>query len=278
MNGEAPRVVLQRPFASPWPRGETQSPETSSKRTGVAEALEVRQLAEAVGHCISFETAELPDEFFPAHLSVAVIEAVFRFQSESEERSSQVAQRYCSRLGLARLRRSKFELPPVGEQETLADLIGHYDDLGVVGMANEVFEASCRLPGTTMGRAETVVQIAQALRHVGVDVLQDVQHRSVQVLDAIRSSVPGSVGSMPRLLLTYAGDDDLVVADDHVRRFVAEATGHRTVSASWAAHLVCQTAYERVLSPRYLDYRIYRYCAQHQRIAANSGASPGLGR
>ena len=273
MKGEAPRVVLQRPFASPWPRSETQSPETSSKRTGVVQALEVRQLGEAVGHCISFDAAELPDEFFPAHLSVAIIEAVFRFQPESEEQSSQVAQRYCSRLGLARMRRSKFELPPVDEQETLADLIGHYDELGVVGMANEVFEASCRLPGTAMGRAETVVQIAQALRHVGVDVLQDVQHRSVQVLAAIQSSVPGSVGSMPRLLLTYAGDDDLVVADDHVRRFVAEATGHRTVSASWAAHLVRQTAYEHVLSPRHLDYRIYRYYARRQGVATNSAAS-----
>ena len=271
MKGEVPRVVHQREFSSPRPRSEARSPWTSSKRTAVAEASEVRRLAEAVGRCILFDTAELPNEFFPAHLSVAIIEAVFRFQPESEEQSTQVAQRYCRRLGLVRMRRSKFELPPIDEQETLADLIGHYDELGEAGMTNEVFETSCRFPGTAMRRAETVVQIAQALRHIGVDVLQDMQHRSVQVLDAVRSSVLGSVGSMSRMILTYAGDDDLVVADDHVRRFVAEATGHPTVSASWAAHLVCQTAYERVLSPRHLDYRIYRYCAQRESITASSG-------
>ena len=273
MKGEVPRVVLQREPTSPLPRSEIPSPWTSIRRSGVAEASEVRKVAEAVGRCILFDAAELPNEFFPAHLSVAIIEAVFRFQPESEEQSSQVAQRYCRRFGLARMRRSKFELPPVDEQETVADLIAHYDELGEAGMTNEVFATSCRFPGTAMSRAEAVVEIAQALRHIGVDVLQDVQHRSVQVLDAVRSGVRGSVGSMSRLLVTYAGDDDLVVADDHVRRFVAEATGHRTVSASWAARVVCQTAYECVLSPRHLDYRIYRYCAQRQSTTASSGTT-----
>ena len=106
------------------------------------------------------------------------------------------------------------------------------------------------------------LHIAKALRHIGVDTLQDVQdRRPAQELEEALRSVPGMDGSMARLVLTYAGDDDFVVGDDQVRRFVAEATGQRTVSASCAVYLVSQAAYECVLSPRHLDYRIYCYGA-----------------
>ena len=261
MNGEAPRVVHQRTLASPWTRDETHSPGASITSTGAAKVAGVRQVVEAVGRCISFDAAELPEEFFPTHLSVAIIEAVFRFQPEPEESSSQITQRYCRQFGLTHRRRNMFELPPTEEQETLADLIAHFAEWGVEGMAREVFKTSYHVPGTTMCRADTVLQMARALRDIGIDVLQDVQDRPAQELEETLCSVPGTDRSMARMLLTYAGDDDFVLGDDPVRRFVAEAIGNRTVSASWAAHLVCQAAYEIVLSPRHLDYRIYRYRA-----------------
>ena len=260
MDSEARRIVNLCTPASPWPRGETHSRRTSITRTDATQASRVRQVVEAVGRNLSFDSAELPKEFFPAHLSVAIIEAVFRFQPGQEEQSSQIAKRYCGHFGLTHRRGNMFELPPVDEQETVANLIGHYDERGVKGMANEVFETSCRFPGTAMCRAESVLHIAKALRHIGVDTLQDVQDRRlVQELEEALRSVPGMDGSMARLILTYAGDDDFVVGDDQVRRFVAEATGQRTVSASCAAYLVSQAAYEFILSPRHLDYRIYCY-------------------
>ena len=251
--------VHLRTLCLPGPGGGTDSPWTSIPRAGEAEASGVRHVVEAVRRCISFDAVELPMEFFPAHLSVAIIEAVFRFQPGQEEQSSRIAMRYCRHFGLAHRRRDIFELPSVDEQETLADLIGRYDERGVEGMANEVFETLCGVSETAMRGAESVVRIAKALRHIGVDVLQDVQDRPAQELgDAVRS-VPGTDASIARLLLTCAGDDDFVVADDHVRQFVAEATGRRTVSASRAARLVRQAAYELIVSPRHLDHRIYRY-------------------
>lgn len=260
MNHEAqPDTHPRAPRLSRLRGGGRDSPRTSTTRAGEAEVSGVRQVIEAVGRCISFDAVDLPTEFFPAHLPVAIVEAVFRFQPGPEEQSSQVAMRYCRHFGLAYRRRNKFKLPSVNEQETVSDLIGRYDERGVEGMANEVFETRYGVSETAMCGAESVVRIAKALRHIGVDVLQDVQDRPAHELGEAVRSVPGTDASIARLLLTYVGDDDFVVADDHVRQFAAEATGHRTVSASWAARLVRQAAHELILSPRYLDYRIYRY-------------------
>ena len=168
MNGEAPRVSRQRTLASLWPREETHPPLTSISGARAVGVSGVRQVVEAVGRCISLDATELPEEFFPAHLSVAIVEAVFRIQLEPQAQSSQVAQRYCRRFGLTHRRRNMFELPPADEQETVADLIAHYDKWGVEGMVNEVFETSFPLPETTMCRADTVLHTAQALRNIGV--------------------------------------------------------------------------------------------------------------
>ena len=259
MNHEARHGMNPRTFCLPWSGGGAGSSRTSTTRAGEAGASGVRHVLEAVGRCISFDAVDLPTEFFPAHLSVAIVEAVFRSRPGQEEQSSRIAMRYCRHFGLTYRRRNKFELPSINEQETLADLIGRYDERGVEGMAKEVFETRCGVCETAVCRAETVVRIAQALRHVGVDVLQDMQNRPAQELGETVLGVPGTDASVARLLLTYAGDDDFVAADDHVRQFVAEATGRRTVSASRAARLVCRAAHELILSPRYLDYRIYRY-------------------
>ena len=261
MNCEGRCNVHQRARASPWQRARTYAPRPSIAVADAVEVPGVRQVVEAVGRCITFDTAELPEEFFPAHLSVAVVESVFRFEPAHEAQSSQAARRYCRHFGLAHTRRNMFDLPSVDEQETLTELIGHYDELGAERMANEVFETSCHVSETAACKVGTVVHMANALRQVGVEVLQDVQDWPAHALDEALCSVPGTDRAMARLLLTYAGDDDFVVGDDYVRRFVSEATGYHGVSASWAAHLVCQAAYEFVLSPRHLDYRIYRYLA-----------------
>ena len=61
------------------------------------------------------------------------------------------------------------------------------------------------------------------------------------------------------MLLMYTGDEDFVLGDSHVRRFVASAIGRGAVSADEAEDLVRQGAYELILSPRLLDREIWRY-------------------
>ena len=60
------------------------------------------------------------------------------------------------------------------------------------------------------------------------------------------------------MFLMYAGNDDFVRGDDYVRQFVANALGRTEVSAAKAEGLVRRSAYELVLSPRYLDDQIWR--------------------
>ena len=229
----------------------------SSEASGLA--LDIRNLLGAVSRSIPLDTIELSDEFFPAHLSVALIQAVFGSGLRYEEQPASFAERYCRHFGIARTRADRWKAPPVDEQETLEDLIRHYDELGVNGMASKVFHTRCRFPGTTIARAGYVLRVANGLRRIGVAVLQDVTARPLREIDDALRPLPGNNEDMVRLLLMYAGDDQFVWGDVHVRSFVARAIGRRTVSAVRAVKLVRRCAHELILAPRYLDYHVWRY-------------------
>ena len=64
-----------------------------------------------------------------------------------------------------------------------------------------------------------------------------------------------------RRFLMYTADDDFVRGDLPVRRFVAQALDLRAVSALRARKLVRGAAHELILSPRFLDCRIWMYGA-----------------
>ena len=222
-------------------------------------ALEIRQVMRAVSREVPLAIAHPPDEFFPAHLPVALIDAVYGSVPEGEEPPAPVAERYCRHFGLARARENRWQLPPIHDQETLRDLIEHYDDLGVGAMAARVFRVRGHFPGTGIARAEYVLRLAIDLRRVGVDVLQDLRTWRRRKMDLALRTLTGADEHIVRTLLNYAGDDDFVWGDASVRRFVAFAIGRETVSAPRAASLVRQAAYELIVSPRYLDHQIWRY-------------------
>ena len=222
-------------------------------------SLEVRQVVDALSRSIPLDTVKLTDEFFPAHLPVAVIDAVFRSRLRHGERPAPIAERYCRHFGLAYRRPDRWEPPPVDDQETLGDLIRRYDEFGMDCIATNVFQSRHRFPGAKITRAENVLRAAEALRGIGVDVLQDVpSRRPAEVDDALRP-LPGVGESTVRMLLMYTGDQDFVLGDTHLRRFVASAIGRRTVSAAQAEELVRGAAYELILSPRFLDRMLWEY-------------------
>ena len=222
-------------------------------------ASELCQVVGAVSRLIPLENTELPEEFFPAHLPVALIDAIFHSWLRHGEQPTPGAERYCRRFGVARTRSDRWKLPPADEQETLRDLIRHYDDFGVHAMTNEVFQTHRRIPGTKIRRTEGVLCAARVLRRIGVDVLQDVSPRRLSVFDNALQSLPGGGECTVRRLLMYTGGDDFVLGDSHVRRFVANAVGRRSMSAARAAALVRSAAYELVVSPRFLDREIWRF-------------------
>ena len=251
LDGE-PALVWPRPETRRSPRRKPQS------RAASATALKVRQVLDAVGRSIPLETVELPDEFFPAHLTVALVDLVFRFGLGNGEQPPPIAARYCRRFGLAQVRTDLWALPRRGEQETLGTLLRRYRECGLDRMANEVFRSRCCFPGTTVPRAAYVVRIADELGRIGIYLLQDVHAGRTRHIDEALRPVPGVDEHFVRMLLMYTGDDARVVGDDHVRSFVARAIDRSTVSAAEAVDLVRQAAYELILSPRYLDYQIWR--------------------
>ena len=165
--------------------------------------------------------------------------------------------------------------PPVDDQETLGDLIRRYDELGIDCIVTKVFQSRHRFPGTKITRAENVLRAAEALRGIGVDVLQDVPSRRPAEIDDALRPLPGVGESTVRMLLMYTGDQDFVLGDTHLRRFVASAIGRRTVSAAQAEELVRGAAYELILSPRLLDRMLWEYGVSGAGVARPPGPPAG---
>lgn len=161
--------------------------------------------------------------------------------------------RYCRQFGLAPVRPERWELPAAGEQETLGDLVRRFDQIGPETMAPEVFGTPGEPPAAGARWAEAVLRAARALRSIGVEVLQDVPSRPPEAVEATLRASRGVGPFVAGLLLMYTGGEDFVRGDVHVRRFVASATGRRTVPADRAEALVRATAHELILAPRLLD-------------------------
>ena len=227
-------------------------------------ALDVNKMLDAVSGLFHPEEIELPEEFFPAHLTVALIDAVFRSTARTGEGAQSSAELYCDRFGLARTRSDRWELPSVDRQDSLSDLIRRYDRLGVDGMTEAVFPDGQCPSGTDLSAVEAVLQTARALTRINVEVLQDVQTCRSEEIESVLRQCPGTIDETARMLLMYTGDDDFVRGDACIREFVAHAIGRSTVPVKRAVKLVRQSAYELILAPRFLDREIWEYSSQHR--------------
>ena len=89
------------------------------------------RLIEAVVPLLRAECPQLPDPFFPAHLPVAIVDAVFAVPPTCETQPPPVfGERYCRWFELERTRTDPFRLPSPDAQQTLGDLIAHQEALG----------------------------------------------------------------------------------------------------------------------------------------------------
>ena len=214
-------------------------------------------LTEAVVPLLGAEWPQLPDPFFPAHLPVALVDAVFAVPPTCDAQPPPVfAERYCRRFDLERTRADPFQLPPPAAQQTLGDLIAHREALGVDAM-EEILGTRVRFPETAFTRAAYVLEVVGVLRGIGVDVLQDLVARTPRTVRNALHALPGAGTPLTRRILAYTGEDDFVLGDGRVRAFVARATNRGSISPARAEALVRLCAHERLLSPRYLYWRIW---------------------
>ena len=229
----------------------------------------MRQVVDAVRRSISLAHVELPDEFYPGHLSVALLDAVFR--PGLEDGTVTLLERYCLRFGITRLRTRQWETPPLDGQEPLGALVRHHEELGMEAMLRDVYRTSRQSRAAVPGQAEKVLDAARALRGIGVEVLQDMAgHVSDEIEYALRSRAGLSEPSVRRFLMYTAGEN-FVRGDLPVRRFMAHALGVDVVSAARAEGLVRGAAHELILSPRFLDYRIWSFGASEEGSAVLHG-------
>ena len=225
-------------------------------------ALRVERVVRAVRESTGEVRNDLPYEFGPAHLSVALIDAVFNPQLTYYDRVVPIVERYCRYFGLSRLWKSGDGVPPPETQETLTDLIGHYEKLEMCGMREEVFRANYCSPGTRVPKSDNVLYCAKALRCICIERIQDVrEQRMTKVKDAL-CSVHGIGERTAHMLLMYCGREEVVKGDVHIRGFVSQALGGTKVEAEEAERLVADAAKAMGVSPRVLDAHIWESRAQ----------------
>ena len=239
------------------------------------EAREVQAVVDEVRRRIDLEIAELGDEFFPAHLSVALINAVLTPQLQYYEQVIPVIERYCRSFGVRRVRRDQSRLPPVEEQETTNDLIQHYLVLGIDGMQRLVFRTQYRSPGTKVLKSENVGRVAVALRGIGIQTLQDAQSTNPDVTKSVLKVLPGIGDRTIRMFLMYSGADQFVKGDTHVCRFVANALASVRVAPEAAERLVTLAAHALGITPRLVDYEIWKTGAVRSPGAISSSGARG---
>lgn len=222
---------------------------------------EIHCVVERVKQLGLLENAEMGDEFYPAHLSVALIDAVFTPRSHYELHVVPVIRRYCGHFGIERSRpgRGRNPLPPTHWQETLEDLASHYHDYGFDRMREDVFKARYKSPGTEIFKSDNVYHAAGELMKIGVNNLQDAASTHPDEIKKSLCSIKGIGAATAHMFLMYCGRDDYVKGDVHVCAFVAEALGTKKVGPREAEQILIGAAGEIDIAPRALDYAIWKY-------------------
>ena len=219
---------------------------------------DVGKLVTLVNETIDLEEAELGSEFFPAHLPVALIDAVYTPRLNYGKFVVPIVERYCRRFDLLRERVEKAGLPPVNAQVTLTDLINQYELLGQNGMQDEVFGGRFKSPGTNILKSTNVRHAAIELRRIGIDTLQDVQFKTPYEIKCALLPIAGIGERTVHMFLMYTGRDDFVKGDVHVCRFVEDALKEPRVSPDRAEELVKAAARHLGMAARLLDYEIWK--------------------
>ena len=222
---------------------------------------DVGRLVSQVRRRVNLKDAELSDEFFPAHLTIALIDALFTPQLRYYTHVVPIIERYCARFNLRRVRPDRTSLPPVDEQETLTDLIDYYKVLGPGGFQEEIVRSRFCSPGTRILKSENARRAAIKLRKIGIETLQDAQSKSPDQIKCALRPLHGIGDRTIHMFLTYAGKDEFVKGDVHVCRFVATALNRPQVSAEEAERAVGSVARALGIAPRLLDYEIWKHGA-----------------
>ena len=226
------------------------------------EAEAVASLAEEV---LDLGSAKLCEDYYYTSLPLCVINAVFSINTRYKAVQNVVA-RYCQYFQLKRVRDDWSIVPPVDEQESVSALCRKYEESGVLGFADDIFQNHQRTSARGgILKAEAVRQFATALREHSIEYLQDVARAMEDSrLEAAIRAIPGQgSGISLRYLWMLAGSDDIIKPDRMILRFLRRALARepsvREAQGLLAGAAVLLKAQFAHLTPRLLDYKVWEY-------------------
>lgn len=236
---------------------------------------ESRKLAEAVRRKKVHLPDQLGDEFFPAHVTVALIDAVLTSNLKYESLVVPRVREYCDYFSLDRICADKNQLPKVEDQETLSDLIEHYEHEDMTALLGQFKSYIGKEEGYRKYRLKTEIIHCAALelRRIGIETLQDVAACSAESIKCALRPVGGIGPATIHMFLMYTGREDFVKGDRHVCGFVENALCRSNIDPREVEELVKEAAVELVelglthVNPRLLDYAIWLYMTKSVRTA-----------
>ncbi|PSR26087.1 MAG: hypothetical protein C7B46_20285 [Sulfobacillus benefaciens] len=210
---------------------------------------------------------QLPSEYRYAHLSLALIDAIYSLGAKYESTRATVL-RYAQNAGLKPFRVSVDEWPAVSDQQPLSDLLTMHRQRGLENMLSDVYQNRQRTSAhaSSITKAEAVFQAAEVLEAHHVNVFQDIP--GIMGNPSFEADFRTVRGQGPGTGLSYfwmlTGSEDHIKADRMVIRYLEATTGLRRLSGDDAKRLMEAAA--ALLCPRFptltlrqMDYIIWEY-------------------
>ncbi len=206
----------------------------------------------------------LPNEYRYAHLSLALIDAIYSIGVHYEGTHDTVL-RYARHQALSPYHESFSTRPPTEQQEPLSHLLQQYDMWGLEHMASTVYQNRQRTSSRSgILKAEAIRRAAELLDRHQTHYFQDIPRLiQDQTFETEFIKIPGQGSG---IALSYfwmlTGSDHMIKPDRHIVNFLARILGLSTVSTPDAISLlqdvalILQADYP-LLTARALDYAIW---------------------
>lgn len=223
----------------------------------------VKKLAEYCEANLDISSAELDDEYGYPSVPLCVIDAVFSIGANYVATQNTV-RRFCEFFSIPE--KSEIYPPDTADQLSISEFIKIYDEYGIEGMTERVYQNRQRT-STRMGilKTEAVLRFSKVLSRFGVEYLQDVQKVIGNLgFEAEIKKIPGQKSGISlRYFYMLIGEKNYIKPDRMITRFVEQVTG-KSYSAEEITRLfigACDLLVKDYpnLTPRMLDNLIWNY-------------------
>ncbi len=232
-------------------------------KSNMAKESDVIKLAEYCEANLDISSVELGDEYGYPSVPLCVIDAVFSIGANYVATQNTV-RRFREFFSIPE--KSEIYPPDTADQLSISEFIKIYDEYGIEGMTDRVYQNRQRT-STRMGilKTEAVLRFSKVLSRFGVEYLLDVQKVIGNLgFEAEIKKIPGQrSGISLRYFYMLIGEKNYIKPDRMITRFVEQVTG-KSYSAEEITRLLigaCDllvTDYPN-LTPRMLDNLIWNY-------------------